>query len=210
MWAETGDVGALLNSTAPPHWARAELARRGRIQPLDTLAGPAGFAPLGGLERLVIAQPRPLSPQENVALDAWVRRGGRLLLLADPALTEDSAFALGDPRRPQPSALLSPILARWSLQLTFDEAQALGEVMRDVGGIAVPTNLAGSFAVQVQGGGSCRLLAQGLAAICTIGRGRVVALADAAVLERSVADGDAAERRRRAFAGLLDLAFAAR
>ena len=65
----------------------------------------------------MMIQPRPLSPQENVALDNWVAAGGRLLLFADPALTEDSAFAIGDRRRPQDVVLLSPILARWGLEL---------------------------------------------------------------------------------------------
>ena len=47
---------------------------------------------------------------------------------------------------------------------------------------------------------------EGLAVTCAVGQGRVVALADAAVLERSDADGN----RATALSGLLDLAFAAR
>lgn len=204
MWAETADMATLLDDKAPPHWAREALAGRGRIVALDALAGPAGHGSLDPLRRLVIAQPRPLGPQENVALDGWVRNGGKLLLLVDPALTEESAFPLGDPRRPQAVALLSPILARWGLQLTFDEAQPFGDAVQDVQGLAVTTNLPGRFVATAAS--KCRLSANRLLADCAIGKGRVVALADASVLERN----DPSGARRKAFAGLLDLAFSGR
>lgn len=204
LWNEAEDVAGLLNDPEPPHWARAGIARRGAIVPLDALAGPQGFGPLDRLGRLVIAQPRPLSPDENVALDAWVRGGGRLLLIVDPALTEESRYALGDPRRPQGLVLLSPILRRWGLDLQFDEVQPPGEREAKVLGIALPVNLPGRFAIS--GNGACRLGEQGLAVTCAVGKGRVVALADAAVLERADPDGS----RAVALSALLDLAFAAR
>ena len=204
LWSESSDLAAEISGTAPPHWAKAALARRGPIQPLDMLSGPPGHAPLDKLARLVIAQPRPLGPGENVALDDWVKAGGHLLLLADPALTEESAFAIGDPRRPQAVVLLSPILKRWGLELRFDDAQAFGEAERDVMGVKVPVNLPGQLVTEGQA--NCRLWGQGLAVTCAIGKGRVVALADAAVLEHEDPDGT----RAAAFAGLLDTAFAAR
>ncbi|MEN9683070.1 MAG: hypothetical protein RIQ99_1630 [Pseudomonadota bacterium] len=215
LWAEAGDIGALIDPQQAPHWARAELARRGPITALDTLAGPGGAkpggaqpggsgSPLSALHRLVVAQPRPLSGAENVALDAWVRGGGRLLLIADPALTEDSAFPIGDPRRPQVTVLLSPILARWGLELQFDQTQRFGPVVMRAMGVAVPTNLAGRFVRR--GASHCRLWAAGLAATCAIGQGQVTALADAAVLERD----DPAGTRQQALSQLLDRALAAR
>lgn len=201
LWNEAPDIAAQLNDTAPPHWARAELAERGGIIPLDTLAA----EPLAGLSRLVIAQPRPLSPEENVALDAWVRGGGRLLLLADPALTQHSDFPIADPRRPQAVVLLSPILTRWGLDLTFDESQPYGERAEPVMDVPVPYNLAGRWRVsgQASGGANCRAWGDGLAVTCAVGKGRVVALADAAVLEPQDADG----ARAKALAWLLDAAF---
>ncbi|MBK6802438.1 ABC transporter [Novosphingobium sp.] len=204
LWNEAEDIAGLLNDPEPPHWARAGIARRGAIVPLDALAGPKGYGPLRDLRRLVIAQPRPLSPDENVALDDWVRGGGHLLLIADPALTEESRFALGDPRRPQGLVLLSPILRRWGLDLQFDDVQPPGERAAEVMDIALPVNLPGRFIIS--GGRDCRLHEDGLAAFCAVGKGRVVALADAAVLERADASGD----RSRALAALLDKAFAAR
>lgn len=203
LWADSPDLGAQINPEARTHWAADLLARRGKVEPIDVLAGNAGFAPLDRVRRLVLAQPRVLSPQENVALDDWVRGGGHLLLLADPALTEESTFSLGDPRRPQAVVLLSPILNRWGLDLRFDDRQAMGETTREVLGVAVPVNLPGYFAISGQA--NCQTWADGLAATCTIGKGRVVALADAAVIERSDPDG----AKTRALSELLDAAFAA-
>lgn len=204
LWSESPDVGAELNPQIEPHWARKALGKAGRIEPVDLLAGPQGHGPLDRLERLVMAQPRVLSGAENVALDGWVRGGGQLLLIADPALTEHSDFPLGDPRRPQAVALLSPILSHWGLSLRFDDRQQLGEVDRDVMGVAVPVNLAGQFVTEGQA--NCKLWGDGIAVTCTIGRGRVVAIADAALLERD----DPAGTRSKAFAWLLDAAFVAR
>lgn len=201
LWNEEADVADLLKSSETPHWARAVLARQGPIMALDTLDAPGGKGPLGGLSRLVMAQPRALGPGENVALDTWVRGGGRLLLLADPALTEDSHFAIGDPRRPQAVVLLSPILKRWGLELRFDEAQAFGDHDVQVGGTSVPVNLAGSFiAIDAK---ACAVEADGVLATCRIGAGRLTALADAAVLAREDEDGG----REEAFAALLGRAF---
>ena len=204
LWNEADDVAGLLGDAEPPHWARAGIARHGAIVPLDALPGPKGYGPLRDLRRLVIAQPRALSPDENVALDDWVRGGGHLLLIADPALTEESRYALGDPRRPQALVLLSPILRRWGLDLQFDEGEVPGEHGAEVMGMALPVNLPGRFALS--GSGDCRLGEGGLAVTCAVGKGRVVALADAAVLERGDPDGN----RARALSQLLDLAFAAR
>ena len=101
-------------------------------------------------------------------------------------------------------ALLSPILNRWGLELRFDDAQTFGEAEREVMGAKVPVNLPGQFVTEGQA--NCRLWGQGLAVTCAIGKGRVVALADAAVLEHEDPDGT----RGDAFAWLLDTAFAAR
>lgn len=202
LWNEESDVASMLKSAEEPHWARAVLKPRGGIAPLDSLAAPGGRGPLDWIGRLVVAQPRPLSPDENVALDAWVRGGGRLLLLADPALTAESAFAIGDPRRPQAVVLISPILKRWGLDLTFDEGQTFAERTIAVEGVPVPVNLPGRFAVR--DARACTATGEGLVATCRIGKGLVTAVADAAVLDRDDPDGS----RRKAFEGLLDRAFA--
>lgn len=203
LWNDSPDLASELRSDNAVHWAKAVLAGHGRVVALDLLTDAPGPRSLAGLRRLVIAQPRALSPQENVALDNWVRGGGQLLMLTDPAYTEESRFALGDPRRPQAAALLSPILTRWGLELQFEAAQSLEETDRAVMGVPIPVILPGRFLTRGQS--NCRLWAEGLAVTCAIGRGRVLALADAALLERA----DPTGRRATAFGQLLDSAFLA-
>lgn len=203
LWRESGGLADLLEPGGEPHWALAVLERYGRLRPLDTLAPSGGRLPLDGHAVLVLAQPRPLSPRENVALDRWVREGGRVLLFADPMLTGPSAYPLGDPRRPQDVVLISPILKRWGLELRFDETQRAGEHMAHARGESLPVNLPGSFAL-TPGARRCVLEAEGLLARCRIGAGRVVALADAALLEEAPPSRRAA--RARAFERMLALA----
>ena len=62
---------------------------------------------------LLLAQPRALAPAEMVKLDSWVRDGGKLLILADPALQWGSLYPLGDKRRPLFTSLLSPLFSHW-------------------------------------------------------------------------------------------------
>jgi hypothetical protein len=141
-----------------------------------------GKDPLAGLGLLVMAQPRALAPQENVALDRWVRKGGRLLLFADPMLTAQSAYAFGDRRRPESMVMLSPILARWGLVLEFDAEQPGGLRDAELLGSKIPVDLPGRLAA-MRGKARCALLAEGLAASCRIGKGGALVVADAALLE---------------------------
>ena len=184
LWRETSEFSGFLDSDAPRHWSLDILDAHGLVRPLDDLAGSGGGLPLPRRALLVMAQPRALSPDENVALDDWVRSGGRLLLFADPMLTSDSRFALGDNRRPQDVVLLSPILSRWGLELRFDEDQPVGEREETVLGQPISVNLAGTFALTGATPG-CAILGNGLAARCPIGKGEVLALADAALLEEA-------------------------
>jgi len=196
LWGEGEGLAQALARDRPPHPVATALNRIGPVQPLDTLEQ---LQP--GLGQLVIAQPRPLSPTENVALDTWVRGGGHLLLFADPLLTAHSAFAVGDPRRPQDVVLLSPILTRWGLELTFAEDQPEGLRVVPGPGPAIPVNLRGGWRASAEG---CQVEAEGLVATCRIGRGHVVAVADAEVLT----DADPDAIRGPALAALLRRAFA--
>lgn len=194
IWGESGDIRGQLAQDAPRHWALAVLEERGSVVALDTLAGPQGLGlPASGL--LVLIQPRPLSAEENVALDAWVRGGGRVLLFADPMLTAESAYAIGDPRRPETIAMLSPILRHWGLNPEFDDTQSAGARTLTPFGIEVPVDLPGRF--RADASAPCRLEVDGFVADCTIGHGRVLVLADAALF-----DGDEAGRSA-SFAALL-------
>jgi len=203
-WGEAAGMADLLDPDAPRHWVRDVVERSRALQPVDTLE-PAVLAPF---RDLLLAQPRALSPAENVALDDWVRGGGRLLLFADPLLTEESHFPLGDSRRPQDVVLLSPILARWGLELSFDDAQQGGERMVRILGQDVPVALPGKFALRPTAPDApahCSLLADGAGAECRIGGGLALILADAAVLDAHHG-GDGA--REQVFLHLMTAAYA--
>jgi hypothetical protein len=198
-WGESGGMSEALAGAGTPHWARAQLELSYRLQPLDVL-DEASLAPL---DNLLLAQPRAFSAQENVALDAWVRRGGKLLLLADPLLTGESRYSIGDRRRPQDVILLSPLLTHWGLELEFVEDQPAGLATRDIAGTPLPVNLPGRF-TRSASGGHCTLLAEGLLARCALGAGQATVLADAALLDlhepHPAAAGALAWLVRRAFA----------
>lgn len=183
FWAESPDLQGFLRSDSQPHWALSALRQYGEVHALDSLLAAEGAEPLSRIALLVMAQPRALSPQENVALDRWVTQGGRLLLFADPLLTEDSAYAIGDRRRPQDVILLSPILTHWGLHLAFDEDQRAGERAVALFGGSLPVDLPGRL-TRANVGRGCAVLAGGIAASCRIGRGRVLVVADAALLEK--------------------------
>ncbi|GAA0285012.1 hypothetical protein GCM10009127_28380 [Alteraurantiacibacter aestuarii] len=177
-WGEADGLGELLDSSGQVHWARAQIEDTYRIEPLDYLSAEA----LAPFRYLLLAQPRALSPEENVALDDWVRAGGSVLLFADPMMTGESRFALGDRRRPQDVALLSPILQRWGLELEFDESQQAGMTWADFSGQPIPVNLPGRLRhlpeVDCHGHDW-----SGLAALCRVGAGHALIVADAAILD---------------------------
>ena len=176
LWGESDSLAGVID--AQPHWVAEALRAKGSVVALDSLEG---LEP-DGTGLLILAQPRPLSPAENVALDEWVAGGGHVLLFADPLLTEDSGFALGDRRRPEGTVLLSPILRRWGLELLFDESQPAGQRAVQVFGEEVPVELAGQF-LHTGRNPTCRVEGKGLAAWCRVGKGSVLAIADAALLD---------------------------
>jgi hypothetical protein len=197
-WGESARFGDLLGGKGQPHWARAELERSYRLEPVDMLDDAA----LAKLDYLLLAQPRALSPAENVALDKWVRGGGKLLLFADPLMTGGSLYAIGDRRRPQDVILLSPILAHWGLELQFVEDENPGYATREIAGAGVPVNLPGRF-VPAGAERDCTLAGNGLLARCTIEGGTATILADAAVLDPEAPRAEAASALKR----LMTLAF---
>lgn len=190
-WQESADFASLLKEDGGPGWVRQALETRFDLVPLDVLSAEA----LAPLDHLLLAQPRALSPSENVALDDWVRAGGQLLLFADPMLTSHSQFAIGDRRRPQDVVLLSPILTRWGLELTFDTAQPQGERIEKAIGLELPVDLAGAFVpIASEAASECTISETAIAARCRVGEGRVTIIADAALLDGEE-DPDLSQRR---------------
>lgn len=208
-WPLGAELTEIASGTAPAPWQRAALEERHRLVLLDTLSpiaalvpGETDLDPLAGLERLAVIQPRGLAPADNVALDDWVRSGGRLLLVLDPQLAGEYDLPLGDPRRPTDMALIPPVLARWGLAIRYDDEQPLAERRTVLGSGTIPLVLAGEIVVSPKAAVRCTVLAEGAAVRCRIGKGQVVVLADATVFEAEVPGDDA----RASLAGLLAFA----
>lgn len=196
-WPPGAGIEDIAKGAVAPPWQRTALEAAYALEPLDTLAPVPGLSPdapatdpLAGLDRLAVVQPRGLSPADNVALDDWVRSGGRLLLVLDPALTGDYDAPLGDPRRPVDSALIPPVVARWGLAVSFDEAQAGDVTPAPFGALSLPLALAGRIAITDPSAAGCALEAGGAAARCTVGKGKVTLIADGAIFEHPELAGE--------------------
>ncbi|MDZ4137309.1 MAG: hypothetical protein U1D66_00330 [Erythrobacter sp.] len=210
-WPEGAQLHELAAGNTAPPWQRQAIEGRYAIVPLDTLSPIAALPPdagevdpLAGIARLAVIQPRGLSPADNVALDAWVRRGGRLLLVLDPALTGDYGAPLGDPRRPVDGALIPPVVARWGLAISFDEGQELAVTTTTLAGVQLPLALAGRIAITDPRAADCTRLAAGAAASCRVGEGRVTVIADAALFEHPELAGEGGARLHEVLAAALD------
>ncbi len=189
-WADGADIATIIGDDAELPWQRQLLEERYHLVPLDSLAPSSSTvgdqpasAPLSQIDRLLIAQPRGLSPADNVALDDWVHGGGHLLYILDPMLTGDYAAPLGDPRNPVFAAMIPPVFKRWGLSVQFDERQPLEPVEVETGAGTIPVMMAGQLLQLQSDDESCRLEGEGILAECRIGKGKVTVLADAFLLE---------------------------
>ena len=124
---------------------------------------------------LLMAQPLAQTAENLVNLDAWVRGGGRVLLLADPMLEWSSERPFGDPLRPPPMFMDTGLLAHWGLVL--DAPDQRGPAARDLGGFRALTVSPGRLE------GRCSVSADALLAHCRIGTGEATIVADADLLD---------------------------
>lgn len=124
---------------------------------------------------LLMAQPLAQPAEDLVALDRWVRRGGRVLLLADPALEWPSRRPLGDLLRPPSMFMDTGLLAHWGLRL--DAPDEPGPKIRKLGGFDVVTDSPGQLF------GRCTVAGDRLVAHCALGNGKASVIADADLLD---------------------------
>ena len=154
----------------------SRIAARYRVRPI-ALADSAGLGLGPGRGRmLLMAHPRAQTAEALVDLDAWVRGGGRLLLLADPALDWPSERGLGDPLRPPPGYADTGLLAHWGVAL--DRPEARGPVRAMLDGRHLLLLSPGRLEAP-----NCTLLADRIVARCRIGRGAVTVIADADLID---------------------------
>jgi hypothetical protein len=151
--------------------ALKSLETRYRVVPLSVTA-PAELAK-GRL--LLMAHPLAQPAEDLVALDEWVRHGGRVLLLADPLLEWPSERPLGDRLRPPPMFMDTGLLAHWGLRL--DAPDERGVQSRKLGGYEVATDSPGALF------GRCEISSDRLIAHCQVGKGEATIVADADLLD---------------------------
>jgi len=149
------------------------LERRYRVIPIATTSKKE----LGQGNLLLMAQPFAQPAEDLVALDDWVKSGGKAVLLADPMLERHDSRALDDATRPPPMFADTGLLAHWGVRL--DSPDELGPKAATVGGQKVTLVSPGSLS------GSCAISNDSFVARCKIGKGQAVVIADADFLEGS-------------------------
>ena len=150
------------------------LSKRYRVMPIS-VTGPAALAKSN---LLLMAQPRAQPAENLVALDQWVRRGGRVLLLADPMLEWPSSRALGDPLRPPLMFADTGLLGHGGLRL--DAPDERGPRTATLSGFEVLTVSPGKL--YATGSGTCDIADDRTVAECRVGRGHASVVADADLL----------------------------
>jgi hypothetical protein len=163
-----GEDFSLEQSGSP---ALKALETRYRVVPIS-VASPSELAK-GRL--LLMAQPLAQSAEDLVALDAWVRSGGRVLVLADPMLEWPSERPLGDPLRPPAMFMDTGLLGHWGLRLDAPDERGPSEAR--VGGFPIVTESPGQLF------GDCEIDVERIVADCRIGKGRAIVVADADFLD---------------------------
>lgn len=142
---------------------------------------------------LLMAHPRAQTAENLVALDDWVRGGGRVLLLADPAFAGAGELPTG--MGPPPYFADTGLLGHWGVTLEGPLTPGEAAVGGETGALLVtaPGRLAAS-------GEACVIRDDGFRADCRIGEGHAIILADA---DFAVRGDEAGDDNRAALTGLI-------
>ena len=151
--------------------ALRKLKTRYRVVPISV----ADSAELAKGRLMLMAHPPAQTAENLVVLDEWVRRGGHVMLLADPLLEWPSKRPLGDPLRPPPMFVDTGLLQHWGLRL--DAPDKRGRAERNLGGYRILTISPGDLS------GACAISSDRLVARCRIGAGSATIVADADFLD---------------------------
>ena len=189
-------TGLPLVAWSDPAAARAARAARAEAAALTMLRKRLGgtlvlrdaldAASLRPGDRLLLAHPRPLDAESLAEVDRFVRSGGRAVILADGLSGWPPPYAMGDPRNPPITSLLTPLLDHWGVRLEAPLPGSAGErpVIVQNGRQRLTLHSPGHFSAYPV---NCRTEAamtggQAVLIACHIGAGRAVLLADADLL----------------------------
>jgi hypothetical protein len=169
-------VGGAFDPDSRPAESYRALEREFEVTPIDSIEP----ATLRAHRLMLLAQPRRLAPEELVAVDGWVRRGGRILILTDPVLVAARGFSVADMNRPPETGLLGPLLDHWGLRVEpGNRFQDLHYFPAGGGQRRLLVAQPGKLAIA---GNSCRIAGRSFLARCRIGRGEAIIVADADIL----------------------------
>lgn len=174
-WSGGGDIAAMIAEGTNDDPALARLTAAGPVSLVDSLAD--HVPPPGGA--LLVAHPRALAPRELVAIDAFVRGGGRAVVLADALSGWPARHPLGDPRNPPVTSLLTPLLDHWGVTLAAAPVAEGAPLAADVDGARLRLFSAGRFDRLPP---PCRAFAGRRIARCPIGKGEAWLVGDADLL----------------------------
>lgn len=169
------DISAQLNGDTQDGAALAFLRRTTRLTTIVSIDA----AVLAEADAILLAHPATLQPQELVALDTWVRSGGRAVILADGLSSWADAHDPGDPRAPPVTSLLGPLLTHWGVELDAPELLAEQAAIASDSGRRLGFFSPGRFRLSRTG---CRLAMDGVVAECRVGGGSALLVADADLL----------------------------
>jgi hypothetical protein len=154
-------------------------------------------ATLATIDVLLLAHPQALAPADLVAIDTWVRGGGRAILLADGLSSWPPPHPLGDPRNPPVTSLLSPIVTHWGLRIDAPAGLESRVEWASDSSERIAFLSAGQL---VREEGACAVSSGARIARCPIGRGQALIVADADFLSADLWAGrahrDAGNARR--------------
>jgi hypothetical protein len=157
-----------LSLESKPEPVRIALESRYTIEPVSV----ADRASLDGHRLLLMAQPKAQPAEVLVELDAWVRSGGHVLVLADPALEWPSKRPLASPLRPPLAFADTGLLGHWGLRLDAPDSEPR---TIEAGTATIETSSPG---VLVATGGNCSV-EDGFVAHCRVGNGEATVIGDA-------------------------------
>jgi hypothetical protein len=178
QWGEA-DVADVVKGEAQGALVFEQVSAQGIVTMIDRIGQLRSARP----DLLILVQPRMLEPQELAELDRWVRIGGRAIIFADPALQWPSRYPLGDSRRPLFTSFLSPLFKHWGIELVMPVSNETEQVSSvNVGGQNLDVVSQGNWIGSAKTG-PCRIEPSSLIAVCKPGKGRVVLIADADMLE---------------------------
>ncbi len=178
VWGEGASMESIVSGETSPAPIYAHWQRHHDISAVDSFAGLEN----SDTDLILLAQPPAMDPADIAAVDAWVRAGGKAIILTDPMLVWHTEFPIGDNRRPLASGLLSPLLGHWGLELLAPDGEGAGGVELEFSSAKISTVGIGTFKAAAEREDShadCAFSTGNVMARCSVGKGAVIIVADA-------------------------------